>query len=177
MPLLGEDNAHAGFFERDQYEAVRAELPEHLRPVTDFAYLTGWRIGEILGLTWRQVDFSAGVVRLEVGTTKTGEGRTFPFDLLPPLGELLQRQREHTSALERAPGRIIPWVFHSHGAPIRSYRSAWVGARRRAGLPGRVPHDFRRTAVCNLERAGVPRSVAVKLTGHKTESVYRRMPW
>ena len=43
-----------------------------------------------------------------------------------------------------------------------------------AGLPGRIPHDFRRTAVRNLERAGVPRSVAMKMVGHRTESVYRR---
>ena len=43
-----------------------------------------------------------------------------------------------------------------------------------AGVPGRIPHDFRRTAVRNLERAGVPRSAAMVMVGHKTESIYRR---
>ena len=50
----------------------------------------------------------------------------------------------------------------------------WRSACKKAGLPGRLVHDFRRTAVRNLERAGVPRSVAMKLTGHRTEAVYRR---
>jgi integrase len=53
-------------------------------------------------------------------------------------------------------------------------RRTWIRACRLAGLPDRLPHDFRRTAVRNLERAGVSRSVAMKLTGHKTESIYRR---
>ena len=94
--------------------------------------------------------------------------------MLPPLGALLARQREHTDAVERAQERIIPSVFHRDGAPIKSLRAAWTKATDAAGLVGRIPHDFRRTAVRNLERAGVPRSVAMKLTGHLTESVYRR---
>jgi hypothetical protein len=40
--------------------------------------------------------------------------------------------------------------------------------------PGRILHDFRRTAVRNLERAGVPRSAAMVMVGHKTESIDRR---
>jgi len=58
--------------------------------------------------------------------------------------------------------------------PIRDFRSVWRTACTNAGLPGRIPYDFRRTAVRNLERAGISRSVAMKLTGHKTEAVYRR---
>ena len=54
------------------------------------------------------------------------------------------------------------------------FDKAWRRAREKAGLPDRIPHDFRRTAVRNLEQAGIPRSVAMKLTGHKTEAVYRR---
>lgn len=57
---------------------------------------------------------------------------------------------------------------------IVDYKRAWRTAATKAGAPGRIFHDFRRTAVRNLERAGVPRGVAMKLTGHKTESVYRR---
>jgi integrase len=54
------------------------------------------------------------------------------------------------------------------------FRRAWLTACKGAGLSGRIPHDFRRTAVRNLERAGVPRSTAMKMVGHKTESIYRR---
>jgi integrase len=171
-----------------------------LQPVIEFLYLTGWRTTEVLTLEWRQVDFTAGAVRLEPGTTKNDEGREFPFSVLPPLEALLRRQRERTTAIERETGQIVRWVFHRQGAPVRDMRGAWAAACLAAGFFRVVPvldaagqprmaidgtplvvkkatklvHDFRRTAVRNLERAGVPRSVAMKLTGHKTESVYRR---
>lgn len=96
------------------------------------------------------------------------------FPLTPDLRAVLERQRARTEALQRAQERIVPWVFHRGGKPIKSIRRAWITACKRAGVPGRIPHDFRRTAVRNLERAGVPRSVAMQLVGHRTEAIYRR---
>jgi integrase len=55
-----------------------------------------------------------------------------------------------------------------------SFIKAFKTACKKAGCPGRLPHDMRRSSVRNLVRAGVPQSVAMKLTGHKTHSVFRR---
>jgi integrase len=174
FPSLEVRNTRSGFFETAELQAVLGQLPADLRVLIEFVHLTGWRIGEAKQLTWRQVDLAAGTVRLEPGTTKNDEGRTFPFAALPRLADLLRSQREHTSGLEREQGRLIPWVFHRRGKPIKSFHEAWRRACERAGVPGRLVHDLRRTAVRNFERAGVPRSVAMKLSGHKTESIYRR---
>ena len=118
-----------------------------------------------------QVDLEAGIVRLEPGSTKNGEGRTFPVSALPELATLLRDQRDATTAAERRLGAVIPWVFHREGQEIKDFRDAWRRACKRAGLVGMIPHDFRRTAVRKLERAGGPQSVAMKLVGHRTESI------
>jgi integrase len=174
LPEINLQNTREGFFEPEQLQALLPHLPEQLRPVALFAYLTGWRRGEVLSLRWADVDFAAQVVRLEPGSTKNREGRVFPFGTFPELAALLREQRESTDRLQRATGQIVPWVFHRAGQPLRDFYGAWRAACKAAGVPGRIFHDFRRTAVRNLERAGVPRSVAMKLTGHKTEAVYRR---
>jgi integrase len=187
--MLTEDNARTGFFEVDQFRAVLAELPDALGPVFETAYITGWRVkSEILTRQWSHVDARAGWLRLEPGETKNREGRMFP--LTPELRAVLERQREATEAAQRETGGIVPWLFfrvvkpgrrrnddptaRTTAEPIKSFRRAWLTACKRAGVPSRIPHDFRRTAVRNLERAGVPRSAAMKMVGHKTEAIYRR---
>jgi integrase len=174
VKMLHLDNVRQGFFERDQYEAVLKHLPPHLHGLIRVAYVTGWRAqSELTTRMWKHVDFDKGWRRLEPGGGTTGEGRMFPFT--DELRALFAAQREYVSRLEHAQGRIIPQVFvKPDGSAIVNFSFVWKRASIKAGVPGRLVHDFRRTAVRNLERAGVPRSAAIKLTGHKTESVYRR---
>ena len=120
------------------------------------------------------MDFNHGTVRLEAGDTKNGEGREFPFGPLPQLLHLLEEQRRHTREVERESGQIVSHVFHRDGLPIKNMFKAWATACQRAGVGGAWFHDMLRSAVRNLERAGVPQSTAMKLTGHLTASVYRR---
>ena len=172
IAALKENNVRTGFFEEDQFRAVVRHLPLPLQRLMTFYYITGCRKQEGLTLQWRQLDFRTGTVLLDPGTTKNNEGRVFPFTR--ELRELFESQRADTDALQRKQGIVCPWVFHRDGQPIKSYEGSWRSACRNAGLPGRRVHDFRRSTVRRLEQAGVSRSVGMKLTGHKTESVYRR---
>ena len=175
IAMLTESNARSGFFEREQFEAVLDQLPDYLRPVMHAAYMTGWRVpSELLTRQRHHLDLNTGVLRLDPGEAKNREGRVFPIAALPELRALLEEQVEYTRDFEKAGGQIIPWLFHHNGRQIKNYYTAWGSALKRAGIAGRIAHDFRRTAVRNLERAGVSRSVAMKLTGHRTEAVYRR---
>jgi len=178
LELLHEAPPRAGFFETDRYESVRRHLPEDLRVAVTFSYTYGWRIrSEILTLERRHVDLRTGAVRPDPGSTKNSEGRV--VYLTPELRTLLAQQLDRVHRLGRRLGRVVPYVFPNMsgryiGARRGDFRKAWATACRKAGCPGMLRHDFRRTSVRNLESAGVPRSVAMKITGHKTESVYRR---
>jgi integrase len=79
FPMLKEPPARQGFFEHENYLALRDALPAYLRPVLAIGYHTGMRFGEIRGLQWEQVDFPAGAIRLRAGETKNDKGRVIRF--------------------------------------------------------------------------------------------------
>lgn len=164
-PRLEEDPPRQGFFEHAEYCAIRSHLPSAHQDVLDFAYFSGWRRKEILGLTWREIDLDGGVIRLDPERSKTKVSRVLPLPL--PLRDVLERR----VALRRLE---TPTVFHRNGYAIGDWRKRWHRACRLAGLPGKHLHDCRRTAARNLIRAGVPERVAMMLTGHKTRSVFDR---
>jgi len=172
IPRLDERNVRQGFLGDIEHLSVTSHLPFVLSVMADTAFQFGWRKEELMKLQWTQVDLGAGLIRLEPGTTKNLEGGEVPLtvDLLVKFKKLW----EETRALEVKTGAKIPWVFHRKGKPVRSYYKAWKNACKKAGVGPRYFHDYRRTAVRNMEMVAVPRSVAMKITGHKTESVYRR---
>ena len=175
---LKEASPRAGFFERADYEAVRRRLKPELQVAVTIAYTYGWRVQEILELERRQLDLERGTLRLDPGTTKNDEGRV--VYLTPELARLLGEQLERIRAVERKTGRIIPYLFpylsgrRRLGHRRRDFRKAWAEACTKAGCPGMLRHDLRRTAVRNLVNAGVPERVAMAVTGHKTRSVFDR---
>jgi integrase len=175
IPMLEENNTRLGFFEHGEFVAFRNALPDYMKPVVTVAFYTGWRKQEILSLRWNQVDLNARTVRLEVGTTKNRKGRLVILD-----GELLetfQGQWEWRKVAEipgQSPTLLCPYVFHRNGKPIKDPRKAWNKARKETGLAAKMPHDFRRTAVRNMIRAGIPERVAMMISGHQTRSVFDR---
>jgi integrase len=163
---LEESAPRQGFFEHAEYLAVRQHLtPAVYQDVLDFAYYSGWRRGEVTGLTWREIDMAGSVIRLDPDRSKTRTGRLLPMS--QPLKEVLQR---------RVAARRLDcvMVFHRDGEELVDFRKAWAGACKLAGLPGKRLHDCRRTAARNLIRSGTPERVAMQLTGHKTRSVFDR---
>jgi integrase len=193
IPKLDEHNVRKGFFEDDAFARVCRHLTPEIAAVATVAFVTGWRIdSEILPLEWRQVDMKAGTITLDPDTTKNDEPRVFPFtaDL-----RAVFEARQAIHAATEATGQLTPRVFfrlvakgrrglsaqhRGHAAivptpkPIKRFNKQWATACDLAGCPGRLPHDFRRTAIRNMSRRGVPERVAMQLAGHKTRAVFDR---
>jgi len=170
--VLTENNSRQGFFERPDLEAVVGALPDYLRDFTRFAYLTGWRNGEIISLKWTDVDRDAGAIRLRPEAAKTGRGRTVMLE--GDLGELIDRRWEARLFEKNGNVRVAALVFHRDGEAVGDFRKAWATACEAAGVRDKLFHDLRRTAARNMVRAGVPERVAMAVTGHLTRSMFDR---
>jgi integrase len=176
---LPECNVRKGFFEKAEIDALLPHLPSPLDLMVSFAFRTGWRRGELFGLTWEMV--SKEEIRLP--DSKNGEGRTLPLTAeLQEIVSRLRRLREYPTPDGTA---LSMWVFHRNGEPINRtvFGKQWRKACVAAGLGtrdeqdhyhGRIFHDLRRSAVGSLVRGGVHPAVAMAISGHKTQAMFAR---
>lgn len=174
IEMLPEDNAREGFFTEDAYAAVMAKACPLLTDVLILAYHTGWRLKSILSLPWSSVDLGLGIIRLAARSTKNRKATVFPLAPFVELKAMLERRLSEKREIERRKSVIIPYVFHREGLPVKDIRGAWNAARKDAGVPGRLLHDMRRTAVRNLKRQGWSDTEVMQMVGFKTLSIMHR---
>jgi integrase len=172
IPRLSEiGNERTGFFEPEDFQAVVEHLPDYLQDFARFAYITGWRRGAVISLAW--TDVGDDVIYLQAKNSKTRKPESIPLE--GELAEIIERRRA-AMVTESAPGvvRFAEHVFHRDGRRLGDFRKSWASACKKAGLTGKLFHDLRRTASKNMLAAGVPQAVAMRITGHRTDSIFRR---
>jgi integrase len=179
IPKWGEAKPRKGFFTDAQVAAICQHLPADYADAIEFFATTGWRSEEVKGLLWDEVDEGDEMIRLSPERSKNDEGREFPFD---PVREVIERRLALRA--ERGSPYVFTYVYGGKAkkgrqtAPrvrrIGDWRKTWAKACAAAGCPGALVHAFRRTAVRNLDKLGVPRKVQMSLVGHKTEAINLR---
>jgi site-specific recombinase XerD len=185
IELLDESrNVRQGIIEPHDFAKVLTKLePGSYAAAAEAAFITGWRLrSEILTLTWGQVDTKAGLIRMDVGQSKGGEGRTFP--ITARLRAIVGKRRlAYFARVEAASRRrdenppVEALLFAEDDGTAIHYKrfyATWGEAVSAAGFPDLIPHDLRRSAVREIERRQIPRQVSMKLIGHRTESIFRR---
>lgn len=194
IPMFEEKNVRTGFLKDEDYAKLAAECGKEglwLRTILAVAYNFGWRAGEIIGLCVDQIDLADRTIRLEVGATKNGHGRTVKMttEVFTLLTACVTGKEGDDPVFTRADGTpVLDFRDAWHAVCVRSGVGKFVcldcdqvvsktkcdcGSRRRT-YKGLLFHDLRRSGVRNLRRLGVAESVAMKISGHKTASVFRR---
>jgi len=171
IPHLQEDNVRLGFVEPNEYQKladVFGGVGLWMRSLFECGYVFGWRISELLNLRVKQLDFNEKLIRLNVGETKNKKGRV--VKMTTTVHQLLQQCCEGKTGDER----VFTRFKNGRNKPIADFRETWWNGCAAAGCPDLLFHDLRRTAVRNMVRAGIPEHQAMKISGHKTRSVFDR---
>lgn len=170
---LPDHAVREGFFERPDFEKVVKHLPADLLDFARFAFLTGWRKGEIASLQWDDVDLQARIINLKRINAKTKKPRKVALE--GELWEIIERRKAFKETITENGVRINPLVFHrSNGQRVKDFRKAWTKAHTEGKVHKRVFHDLRRTGVRNMVRSGIPETIAMSISGHRTRSVFDR---
>jgi integrase len=160
---LKENNERDRILSPEEYARLLTHCPTHLKPIIKLAYLTGMRRGEILKLTWGQVDLKEGFIKLRAEDTKTNEGRLVPLNR-----DLVEMFKAMPRGFPQAP------VFTYKARSMAEMKRSFATACKQASIEGFTFHDLRHTFNTNAYRAGVPIPTIMKITGHKSMAMFRR---
>lgn len=149
-------------------QECRLSSNPNLYPIVVIALVSGMRYGEIVGLTWRDVDLERGMAKLR--KTKNGDVRVVP------LSSEAQATLRALPTFGQSPDQ---YLFHSHKAQSSTLsgvhiRGSFEGACKRAGLDDFRFHDLRHTAASYLAMNGATQGELMAVLGHRCPTMTRR---
>ncbi len=163
--LLRKPNVRRTVVSEEAFQCLHAAAEECFKPILAVAYETGMRKREVLDLRWEQLDLKEGVIRLLPQDTKAEDARVV---------YLAPRALEAVRRIPRRLGSAYVFVNPQTGEPWVDVRKQFLNACKAARLSGVWFHDLRRSFVTNARRYGVPESVVMRMSGHKTRAVFER---
>src|SRR6266498_2604529 len=147
----------------EQAEKLLRELPQHQRDVVIFAFATGLRQANVLGLEWSHVDLEAGNAWVDADQSKNGKPIAVPLNATAL--EVLRRQ------LGKHPQRVFTYA----GKPLaRASTRAWTKALQRAEIEDLRWHDLRHTWATWHRQAGTPTHELQRLGGWRSSVMVER---
>jgi Phage integrase family len=165
-----------GFFSPEQIAKLLPAftgLPERLRGVLlDHRDAARGSHGTALVLYPWQSDYRS----LEYCKTKDDEDDNEPH-MIPIAGQLvpiIKRRGLARTITSNGTAQFCDFIFHRDGNQIADFTKAWRTATSEAGCTGKLFHDLRRSAARNMVLKGIPQATAMKITGHLTDSMFRR---
>jgi integrase len=157
VKLIPENNRRLRYLSREECEALVEQCNDHTKTIVQTALNTGMRKGEILSLTWDNVDMKHGFILLD--KTKNGERREIPINgTLRAVFQSLVRRLD------------VPYLFFdpATGKPYQDVKRSFNRACRRAGIRDFHFHDLRHTFASHLVMGGADITTVKELLGHKT---------
>lgn len=158
------------YYSKEEFDKIYEKIIPYLKPVIEFAWLTGWRKTNITDLKWENVMFEEGIILIQRKNTKGKKQLIAP--LQGRIGAIIREQRE--SRPEQA---ASPYVFlNTHGNKIGNFHVLWAEALEKAGLAGqdRKFHDFRRSAATRADEAGISDLVIADMVGWRGTKMLNR---
>jgi integrase len=170
--LLKEQNTRSGFATAAQVEKLLTHLPDDgLRDFIAFLHATGMRRGEAARIKWSYLQ--DGKITIPGSHCKSGLPHSIPVS--GPLAAIIERRKAARAFKSLDTTALSEFIFHrGDGQPILEFRKSWRTATKAAGIGNLIVHDLRRSACSDMIRAGIPQSVAMKISGHETDSMFRR---
>lgn len=148
------DNARVRYLSPAESQRLRAALSarpyDHIVPAVLLTLNTGLRFGELVALTWADIDLPAKVLTVRAATAKSGRTRHLPLnaEAIAALRAWHDRQPQ---------GRLFPYT---------TFKRAWATLLREAGITGLRWHDLRHDFASQLVMHGVDLNTVRELLGH-----------